>query len=73
MAVDDVKIKARGLFQYKSIFILLPNTKYENPHNPRHPFHHHPHAGQAEEISFLTLVLADYPYLNFCFYKLLIT
>jgi hypothetical protein len=53
MAIDDVKIKAKGLFQYESIFILLLNTKNENPHNPRHPFHHHPHARQAEEIPFL--------------------
>jgi len=47
------RLKRGWLFQYESIFILLPNTKNENPHNPRHPFHHHPHACPAEEIPFL--------------------
>ncbi len=72
MATDDVKIKARGLFQYESIFIHLPNTKNENPLNPRHPFHNHPHACQAEEIPFLIRFTEDCPSFNSCFFKMLI-
>jgi hypothetical protein len=48
-------------------------VKNENPINPRHPFHHHPHARQAEEISILASFTADCPSFNFCFDKMLIT
>jgi len=59
VAIDDVKIIAKGLFQYESIFILLPNTQNENPLNPRYPFHHNPHACQVEEIPFLAPSIAE--------------
>jgi hypothetical protein len=45
----------------------------ENPLNPRHPFHHHPHAGQDEEISFLAFPAAIYSCFDFCLEKMLIT